>query len=80
MYVTLIPILTLCTDVLSHISPEKWQPDIKLKNVVPPKQLQFTKKENATLQQHIEILNWYHWNGKNQSKTAKHFDAIYPNL
>jgi hypothetical protein len=40
----------------------------------------FTKKENATLAQHIEILDWYHDNGKNQSKTAKHFDSIYPNL
>lgn len=40
----------------------------------------FTKKENATLAQHIEILDWYHANGENQSKTAKHFDAIYPNL
>lgn len=40
----------------------------------------FTKKENATLDQRIEILDWYHANGKNQSKTAKHFDLIYPNL
>jgi hypothetical protein len=40
----------------------------------------FTKKENATLAQHIKNLDWYHKNGKNQSKTAKHFDAIYPNL
>jgi hypothetical protein len=40
----------------------------------------FTKKENVTLAQRIEILDWYHKNGKNQSKTAKHFDAIYPNL
>ena len=40
----------------------------------------FTKKENATLGQRIEILNWYHANGKNQSKTAKHFDQLYPNL
>jgi hypothetical protein len=40
----------------------------------------FTKKENATLAQHIKILDWYHKNGKNQSKMAKHFDAIYPNL
>jgi hypothetical protein len=39
----------------------------------------FTKK-NATLAQHIEILDWYHKNGKNQSKTAKHFDAICSNL
>lgn len=40
----------------------------------------FTKKENATLNQHIEILNWYHANGENQSKMAKHFNLIYPNL
>jgi hypothetical protein len=40
----------------------------------------FTKKENAMLSQHIEILDWHHANGKNQSKTAKHFDPIYPNL
>jgi hypothetical protein len=40
----------------------------------------FTKKENATLQQRIEILDWFHSNGENQTKTAKHFDPIYPNL
>ena len=40
----------------------------------------FTKKENATLAQRIEILDWHHANGKNQTKTAKHFDTIYPNL
>ena len=40
----------------------------------------FTKRENATLAQHIEILNWYHANSKNQSKTAKHFSPKYPNL
>jgi hypothetical protein len=40
----------------------------------------FTKKENATLEQRIQILDWYHANGQNQTKTAKHFDAIYPNL
>jgi len=32
------------------------------------------------LAQRIEILDWYHDNGKNQSKTAKNFDSIYPNL
>ena len=32
------------------------------------------------LAQRIEILDWYHANGKNQSKTAKHFNTIYPNL
>ncbi|KAG6903965.1 hypothetical protein DXG01_013601 [Tephrocybe rancida] len=40
----------------------------------------FTKKENATLAQQIEILDWYHANGKNQSKTAQHFSPKYPNL
>jgi hypothetical protein len=40
----------------------------------------FTKKENATLAQRIEILDWFHANGENQSKTAQHFDPIYPNL
>ena len=40
----------------------------------------FTHKEVATLHQCIEILDWYHKNGKNQTKTAKHFDPIYPNL
>ena len=40
----------------------------------------FTKRENATLAQCIKILNWYHANGKNQLKTAKHFSPIYPNL
>ena len=40
----------------------------------------FTKKENATLDQRIEVLDWYHANGKNQSKTARHFNPIYPNL
>ncbi len=38
------------------------------------------KKENATLEQRIEILDWYHKNKKNQSKTAEHFTPIYPNL
>lgn len=42
--------------------------------------LVFTKKQNSTLQQCIEILGWYHKNGKNQSATACHFDPIYPNL
>ncbi|KIN96888.1 hypothetical protein M404DRAFT_162012, partial [Pisolithus tinctorius Marx 270] len=28
----------------------------------------------------IEILNWYHANGKHQSQMAKHFDKIYPFL
>ena len=38
------------------------------------------KKENSTLGQQIEILNWHHENGQNQSATARHFASIYPNL
>lgn len=44
------------------------------------KRTQPLKKENATLQQRIEILDWCHANGKNQSATAKHFNKKYPNL
>ena len=40
----------------------------------------FTHKEIATLAQQIEILDWYHKNGGNQTKTALHFDSMYPNL
>lgn len=40
----------------------------------------FTKKETATVEQRIEILNWYHENGQNQSATARHFNSKYPNL
>ncbi|KAF8343040.1 uncharacterized protein EI90DRAFT_3191839 [Cantharellus anzutake] len=36
----------------------------------------FTHKETATLWQHIKILDWYHKNGKNQTKPASHFDPI----
>ena len=40
----------------------------------------FTKKENATLEQRIEILDWYRTSGKTQDEIAEHFDKIYPNL
>ncbi|KAF8223875.1 hypothetical protein L208DRAFT_1198260, partial [Tricholoma matsutake] len=40
----------------------------------------FTKKENATLTQQIEILDWHHQHGRNQTATANHFAPIYPNL
>src|SRR5712671_3740340 len=39
-----------------------------------------TKKENATLKQRIEILDWHHANGSIQTKTAAHFHTIYHNL
>lgn len=40
----------------------------------------FTKKENSTVAQRIEILGWYHKNGWNKSATARHFTPMYPNL
>jgi len=42
--------------------------------------LKSQKKKNVTLTQWIEILDWNCANGENQMKTAKHFNAIYPNL
>jgi hypothetical protein len=57
-------------------SKGKQKPGPKAKEKPPV----FTKKENATLVQRIEILDWFHANGENQSKTARHFDPIYPNL
>ena len=41
---------------------------------------QVDKKENATLRQRIEILDWHYANGKVQTKTVKHFRQVYPNL
>jgi len=41
---------------------------------------QVDKKENATLEKRIEILNWYYANGKVQTKTVAHFNRIYPAL
>ncbi|KAF9228943.1 hypothetical protein BS17DRAFT_805636 [Gyrodon lividus] len=38
------------------------------------------KKENATLQQRIEILDWHNAHGRIQTKTTNHFHGIYPNL
>lgn len=42
----------------------------------------FTKKENVTLKQKIEILDWHHKQGKGQSQgqTAAYWNPVYPNL
>ncbi|KAF8223733.1 hypothetical protein L208DRAFT_1369938 [Tricholoma matsutake] len=43
----------------------------------------FTKKENATIAQRIEILDWYHKHSgpkKSQVNTVAYFDKIYPSL
>ena len=53
--------------------------EIKLKNT-PESAPVFTKKENATLAQRIEILDWYQKNGRNQSAAVRHFQPLYPNL
>ena len=82
----MVPI-TLCTnnDISDdiHIGSEHEKtsntPDRKTAPA-PPAPVKFTKKENATLAQRIEILDWYQKNGKNQSATAKHFGPLYPNL
>jgi len=43
---------------------------------------EFMKKENATMKQRIEILDWHHKQGKHfkQGKTAEHWNKQYPNL
>ncbi|KIK21857.1 hypothetical protein PISMIDRAFT_62520, partial [Pisolithus microcarpus 441] len=33
-----------------------------------------------TLKQRIEILDWHYANGKIQTKTATHFNTVYPTL
>jgi hypothetical protein len=43
----------------------------------PHTECTFTHAENATVEQRIEILNWHHSNGGNQTKTAKHFAPKY---
>ncbi|KAG6842194.1 hypothetical protein C0991_000164 [Blastosporella zonata] len=55
--------------------------------IVPPgdkkkKPLVFTKKQNASVKQKIEILDWHHAQGPkfSQSKTVAYWDPIYPNL
>jgi len=53
-------------------------PEKRPKQANPPAKP--TKKENATLKQRIEILDWHHANGSIQTKTAAHFHTIYPNL
>ena len=65
------------TDGQWFVDKSTVQRTVRAKEAKPPV---FTKKENATLAQRIEILDWYHANGKNQSKTSKHFNTVYPNI
>ena len=45
-----------------------------------PWHLKTALKENATLEQRIKILDWYHKNDRNQCATAQHFGPLYPNV
>ena len=38
------------------------------------------KGGNTTVEQQIQVLEWYHKNGRNQSATAAHFTSVYPKL
>ncbi|CAH7669958.1 hypothetical protein PPACK8108_LOCUS4621 [Phakopsora pachyrhizi] len=38
------------------------------------------RNHSSTYQTKLEILNWYHANGKNQSRTAQFFSKKYPDL
>ena len=68
------------TDILTEGSEFEKQNREPKKKPVKPSIPTFTKKENASLEQRIEILDWYHKNGKSQTATAKHFAPKYPNL
>ena len=70
------------TDVTTEVQsgPEERKKPSREKKKADPV---FTKKENATISQRIEILDWYHKHSgpkKSQVNTAAHFDKIYPNL
>jgi hypothetical protein len=68
---------------LKHFLGSQFEKETKeptKKPVQPTPVPAFTKKENATLAQRIEILDWHNSNGKNQSKTTRHFAPLYPNL
>jgi DNA repair ATPase RecN len=59
---------------------EKQFKEPKKKSTKPTAAPVFTKKENATLAQQIEILDWHREHGRKQTLTAGHFAPIYPNL
>lgn len=37
------------------------------------------RRENASIEIKIKVLDWYEKNGKNQTKPVKHFSSLYPN-
>jgi hypothetical protein len=57
---------------------EKHNTSVKSKMNVKSKSSQ--KPGRATLAQKVEILDWHKNNGSNQTKTASHFNKIYPDI
>ncbi|KAF8220316.1 hypothetical protein L208DRAFT_1334573 [Tricholoma matsutake] len=66
-------------DILKGSEHEKKLKEPKTKSSLPAAP-SFTRKENATLAQWIEILDWHHLHGGKQTAMANHFAPIYPNL
>ncbi len=69
--------------LISHtgpVNPKTTAGQPKQKKQKPAASGENTEKRNATLRERIEVLDWYHANGKNQSKTARHFKEIYPDI
>ncbi|KAI7950013.1 hypothetical protein MJO28_008834 [Puccinia striiformis f. sp. tritici] len=60
-------------------SPKKKQ-SVKQKLNLKSESKSSKKPIRATMAQKIEVLDWYDKNGKNQTKTAKHFNEIYPEI
>jgi hypothetical protein len=60
-------------------SPKK-KPSVKQKLNLKSASKSSKKPVQATLAQKIEVLDWHKNNGSNQTKTTKHFHAIYPEI
>ncbi|KAG6853176.1 hypothetical protein H0H87_008786, partial [Tephrocybe sp. NHM501043] len=64
---------------VKRMRPENRKSSIVTKDIQPAAPV-FTRKENALIEQKIEILKWHHKTKSSQSNTARHWDKIYPNL
>ncbi|KAK0477074.1 hypothetical protein IW261DRAFT_1421279 [Armillaria novae-zelandiae] len=66
-------------------SKKRKRPEVRIKKPQEDKQPKapvFIKKENATMKQKVEIMDWHPAQGPKfkQGKTAEHWNQIYPNL
>lgn len=76
---------SLCDQIQSLFSDknkctEKDSNPSRLTKVAVSKKKKNFKKINPTLSQQKEILDWYHLNGRKQSKKANHVLVKYPKL